>query len=127
LEARIMETVWRRGPSSVRDALTALNTEDTPELAYTTVMTVMGNLVGKGLLKSEQVGRSYIYSPILTYNEFVRDQVKTALDALLDRFTEPTLSYFLERLSASDPEQLSELERRIAEERARQDDEGDQR
>lgn len=124
LEARVMDAIWRRGPSTVRDVLNTLNAEDAPELAYTTVMTVMSNLTDKGLLKIDLSGRTYIYTPALSYNEFVRDQVKAVLDSLLDRFTEPTLSYFAERLSAGDPEQLSELERRIAEERARQSDKG---
>jgi predicted transcriptional regulator len=120
LEARIMDVIWRRGRSAVRDVLNALNAEGAPELAYTTVMTVMGNLAEKGLLLAEQAGRTYLYTPTVSYNEFVRDQVKAVLDSLLDRFTEPTLSYFVERLGESDPAQLAELERRIAEERARQ-------
>ena len=123
LEARVMDVLWRRGRSAVRDVLNALNEEDAQELAYTTVMTVMGNLSDKGLLKTEQAGRTYLYTPTSSYNEFVRDQVKLVLDSLLERFTETTLSYFVERLSASDPEKLAELERRIADERGRQGDE----
>lgn len=119
LELRIMEVVWRRGPSNVRDVLRALATDDETEIAYTTVMTVMGNLADKGLLQASQVGRTYVYSAVVTRGEFIRKQVKSVLDTLLDGFTEPTLSYFVERLSASDPEQLAELERLIAEERAR--------
>jgi predicted transcriptional regulator len=126
LELRIMEIVWRRGSSNVREVLTALSAEDEPEIAYTTVMTVMGNLADKGLLQSSQAGRTYIYSATVTRGEFIRKQVKTVLDTLLDGFTEPTLSYFADRLSASDPQQLTELERRIAEKRARQRDAGEE-
>ncbi len=119
LEARIMDVMWRRGPSTVRDVLNALNQEDAPELAYTTVMTVMGNLVEKGLLAATPHGRSYLYSPTMTYSGFIRRQISEVLDTLLDGFTEPTFAYLVERLSASDPQQLAELERLIAEERAR--------
>lgn len=119
LELRIMEVVWHRGPSNVREVLKVLSAEDETEIAYTTVMTVMGNLADKGLLQSSQAGRTYIYSAIVTRGEFIRKQIKSVLDTLLDGFTEPTLSYFVERLSSSDPEQLAELEHLIAEERAR--------
>ncbi len=117
-----MDVIWQRGPSTVRDVLLALAADDAQEPAYTTVMTVMGNLAEKGLLQADLVGRSYVYSPTISQGEFVQEQVKTVLDALLDRFTEPTLSYFVQRLSESDPEELDELERLIAEARARWDD-----
>lgn len=120
LEARIMEAIWQLGSGTVRDVLNALSSEAAPELAYTTVMTVMGNLAEKGLLQSKLAGRTYVYTPTIAKDEFVRDQIKSVLDALFDRFTEPTFSYFVERLNASDPEQLAELERLIAEERTRQ-------
>ncbi len=119
LEARIMDIVWRNGPSTVRDVLNALLAEGDRKIAYTTVMTVMGNLVDKGLLQATAQGRSYIYAPTMTRGSFIRMQVKSVLDTLLDNFTEPTLSYLVERMSAGDPEQLAELERLIAEERAR--------
>jgi predicted transcriptional regulator len=119
LEARIMEAIWQLGSGTVRDVLNALSSEAAPELAYTTVMTVMGNLAEKGLLQSKPVGRTYVYTPTIAKGEFVRSQVKSVLDMLFDRFTEPTFSYFVERLNASDPEQLAELERLIAAERAR--------
>ncbi len=119
LETRIMEIVWDASSCTVRDALSALSTDGEQELAYTTVMTVMGNLVEKGLLRVEPQGRSYLYSPTVSRAEYVRSHVRHALDTLLDSFTEPTLSYLAERLGAGDAEQLDELERRLREERAR--------
>jgi predicted transcriptional regulator len=119
LEARVMEVVWRHGPCTVRDVLTAFSEASQPEVAYTTAMTVMGNLVEKGLLICHAAGRSYIYTAAVTRDAFVRAQVKAVLDTLLDGFTAPTLSYFAERLSTGEPAQLSELERLIAAERAR--------
>ncbi len=125
LEARIMEVLWRRGRSTVRDVLNALVSEGGPVIAYTTVMTVMGNLADKGLLEPTQAGRAYVYAPTMTHGEFVRSQVKAVLDTLLESFTEPTLSYFVERLSTGDAAQLAELEQRIAAERRQQAAEDD--
>lgn len=100
LEARIMDVVWRREQVTVREVLNALIAEGRPEIAYTTVMTVMGNLAEKGLLESTLAGRAHVYTPTMTRGEFVCSQVRAILDTLLDSFTEPTLSYFVERLSA---------------------------
>jgi len=125
LEARIMEVLWRRGPSTVRDVFNALVVEGDLEIAYTTIMTVMGNLANKGLLELTRAGRAYVYTPSMTHGEFVRSQVRAVLDTLLDSFTEPTLSYFVERLSEGDAAQLTELERLIAAERQRPPDEED--
>lgn len=125
LEARVMEVVWQRGPSTVRDVLNALAADGAQELAYTTVMTVMGNLADKGLLEPTQAGRAFVYAPTMTHGEFVRSQVRAVLDTLLESFTEPTLSYFVERLSAGDAAQLAELERLIAAERRQQTAEDD--
>lgn len=120
-----MDVVWRRGPSTVRDVLNALNQEDAPELAYTTVMTVMSNLADKGLLRASPHGRGYLYAATMTRSGFIRHQVSAVVDTLLDGFTEPTFAYLVERLSASDPEQLAELERLIAKERTRHSAEED--
>jgi hypothetical protein len=42
------------------------------------------------------------------------------LDALLENFSEPALAHFVDRLSESDPDRLAQLERLIAERRARE-------
>ena len=51
LEAEVMAVLWRANrPLPVRDVAAELNAgRDTP-LAYTTVMTVMSRLAGKGIL-----------------------------------------------------------------------------
>jgi predicted transcriptional regulator len=125
LETRIMEVAWDGGPQTVREVLNALAAQGQTEHAYTTVMTVMGNLVEKGLLRVEPQGRSYLYSPTVSRAEYVRSHVKQALDTLLDSFTEPTLSYLAERLGAADAEQLDALERRLRDAKAQADEEGD--
>ena len=121
LEAQIMEAIWDRGPSTVRDVLNVLL--DDRQIAYTTVMTVMGNLVEKGLLEQTRSGRTYVYATTVKRSEFVRSQIKSIMDILLDSFTEPALSYFIERLSGGDSAQLAQLEHLITQKRAQQDSE----
>jgi len=50
LESEIMEEMWARGEATVRDVQQALNARGGKVRAYTTVLTVMTRLDGKGLL-----------------------------------------------------------------------------
>jgi BlaI family transcriptional regulator, penicillinase repressor len=56
-EIDVMQVLWERGPSlvgEVRDALT-------DDLAYTTVLTILRTLEGKGYVGHEQEGRGHRY------------------------------------------------------------------
>lgn len=78
LELRILNALWDRGPSTVRDLLPALSS-DKPR-AYTTVLSTMQVMEKKKLLKREgtQSG-AIIYAPAI-----VREQVtKPALRDLI--------------------------------------------
>ena len=51
LEAEVMAVLWRAGaPLPVREVAAELNAGRDAALAYTTVMTVMSRLAGKGIL-----------------------------------------------------------------------------
>lgn len=68
LEATIMQLMWSSdAPQTVRAVHDSLAADRT--IAYTTVMTVMDNLHGKGLLARERKGRAYVYSPATTREE----------------------------------------------------------
>ena len=72
-EARLMELCWTHGNLTVKKALFHLGEKSAP--AYTTVMTVLGNLSEKGLLKIEKQGRPYSYSPVSERKQFIRERV----------------------------------------------------
>ena len=70
LEASIMDRLWNRDPeagTTVRDIFDELSTER--HIAYTTVMSTMDNLHGKGWLSRERDGKAYRYRPTLTREE----------------------------------------------------------
>lgn len=56
-EADIMAVLWRRGPSTVAEVREALH----DELAYTTVLTMLRTLQGKGYVGYEEEGRTHRY------------------------------------------------------------------
>ncbi len=56
-ETDVMQVLWDRGPSLVAEVRAAL--ED--ELAYTTVLTILRTLEGKGYVGHEEEGRGHRY------------------------------------------------------------------
>lgn len=77
------------------------------DLAYTTVMTVLGRLVEKGTATRERVGRAYAYSAIDDQAELTARQMHRLLDARDDRAR--VLARFVDVLSDEDEKLLGEL------------------
>jgi predicted transcriptional regulator len=93
LEAEVMAVLWQSdGPVSVREVVQRLNAGRTAPLAYTTVMTVLSRLAGKGILVREQQGRGYVYSPA------VADTAEIAVRGVLAEFGDAALARFVERV-----------------------------
>ncbi|KKO19357.1 MAG: methicillin/oxacillin resistance regulatory protein MecI (methicillin repressor) [Candidatus Brocadia fulgida] len=70
LEKDIMEALWKRGESSVKDIL-----EDLPakrNISYSAVITVTNRMTKKGLLSKRKVGKAYFYKPLYTKEDFLR-------------------------------------------------------
>ena len=104
LEDEIMAYLWAAAapatPAEVHQAVA-------PDLAYTTVMTVMTRLWAKELLTRESKGRGYAYSPVRTEAEHRAEVMQTTLDHSADR--EAVLSSFVASLNRSDAEKLRNL------------------
>ena len=61
-ELELLRTLWRLGPSSVKQAHEAMQAER-PELGYANVLRLMQIMHGKGLLKRDERQRAHIYAP----------------------------------------------------------------
>ena len=111
LETEVMDLVWELRKATVRDVYRVLLTRR--EIAYTTVMTIMSNLTSKGVLSRHRQGRAYVYIPAFSRDEFTRARVVEIVDSMLGRFTEPAMSYLVDRMAQVDPQRLAELEEAI--------------
>src|SRR5215510_10831395 len=110
LEVQVMRRIWARGePVTVRDVLGDLQLER--PIAYTTVMTVMGNLERKGRLRRHAEGRAYQYAPLVSADEYGAGLMRQALAASTDR--PAVLMHFIEELSADEADALEEAYRRL--------------
>lgn len=84
LEGEIMEVVWQQGTTTVSAVHKALR--ERKDVAYTTVMTTMGRLAKKNLLHQDTSASTYVYSPVLSNEEFGRYVVMGVLKALIDDY-----------------------------------------
>lgn len=112
LEVTVMDILWARGESSVRDVIQSLGRP----LAYTTVMTTLDRLYKKGLLSRRKSERAFHYSPRWSRQEW---EHKRAGD-LVARFLagpkssgELLISCLVEAVGRQDEALLDELERKI--------------
>lgn len=111
LEAEVMEVVWQKGSVSVRDVYDVLRSRR--QIAYTTVMTIMGRLADKQLLAKEKQGLAYIYTPVYSKSEFTRSLVQEVIDGLLEDYSDLAFAHFIGRLKEDDEAKLAELEKLI--------------
>lgn len=114
LESEIMEIIWSSDSEfSVRDVLDSL--QGSRELAYTTVMTIMGRLADKKLLEKRKVGNAFLFKPVYTRDEFTGQVIGGLIDDLLTDFSETTMSHFIHRVGKNDRAALEKLEKALAE------------
>jgi predicted transcriptional regulator len=108
LEAEVMKILWKSGgPMTVRALLERINKGRDPELAYTTVMTVMSRLVEKRVLARKREGRGYAYQAV------VSDQAELAVRNVMREFGDSALAHFVDEARA-DPKTLARLQRLLS-------------
>lgn len=126
LEREVMEVVWRRGKTSVRDAQAVFG----ERVAYTTLMTTLDRLYRKGLLKRRKEGQAYHYTPRVSREQFAQGVVREVIEGLLAQAvgatgTSPVLACIVETLTDYDRELLTELDQLVKEKRREIKEEGE--
>jgi len=111
LELTVMQILWDRGESNVRDVA---GRPDRP-LAYTTVMTTLDRLFKKGLLARRKEDRAFVYSPKYSRGEWDVKRTGELINGLLepDRSGELLISCLVDAVGQHDATLLDELERKI--------------
>ena len=113
LELEIMKFMWQAGEATVRQ-VTKLIDRKRP-IAYTTVMTVMGHLVDKGLLTRTMEGKRYRYLVAQSRDEFLHEASRTRIRTLLDDFGDLAIAQFLGEIDNIDAGKLEELRSQVQE------------
>ena len=112
LEAEIMEIVWKLKSASVREVLD--NLKKRRKVAYTTIMTVMARLAGKGILKRKlDESAAYIYTPAQDKGVFLANSSRKLIKNLIDEFGEVAVAQFIDAVGDSDQKDLAAWQKKL--------------
>jgi len=117
LELQIMETLWTKGESSIRETQEAFPAKGRP--AYTTVQTTIYRLEAKGIVRRvRRVGNFHIFAAAVSRDAAQRRLVDDLL-ALFGGRTQPVMAHLIDsgKLTLADVKEaektLRKLERKV--------------
>lgn len=108
-EWEVMRVVWAQGETTSKEVFTVLSEKN--DWKSTTVKTLLGRLVDKGMLSTRKVGNKFLYSPLVEQ----RKSVQYIADDLLSRICSTKVGNLIEtiitdsELSFDDISRLEEL------------------
>lgn len=106
-----MEDLWGRDEGTVREVLEALNARNSPQRAYTTILTVMQRLHDKGLLRREWRDRRHSYVPVLDREAYAQARTEAEVAALISEYGDVALAHFARAVSGLDPKRREQIRR----------------
>lgn len=112
-ELEVMQAIWAYEPPVSRVQIDVILKESHP-MALTTLLTLLGRLAEKGFLKIEKEGRSSVYYPLISKQEYLAQQSNRFLHKLCGG----SLSVFATALcdSGLTKEELAELRKLLEQE-----------
>jgi BlaI family penicillinase repressor len=116
-ESVVMQVFWERGPLPTEDVVAAL--ESHGKWQESTVKTLLNRLLKKGALRARKDNRRYVYSPVLTREQWLSTESHGFLDRLFGGRVAPLVSYFSQqkKLGKKDIEDLKRLIKELDDER----------
>jgi BlaI family transcriptional regulator, penicillinase repressor len=113
LEFQIMETLWLRGESSIREIQEGLEAKRKP--AYTTIQTMVYRLEAKHVVRRvRKVGNFHIFAPAISREAAQRTLVDDLL-ALFGGRTQPVMAHLVQsgKLSLEDVKEAENALRKL--------------
>jgi BlaI family penicillinase repressor len=110
-EQAILEVLWDLGEASVRDVTDRL--AQYKQVAYTTVLTMLGILHKKSLVTFRQEGRAFIYTPAVSKDDVRTHALSSLLTQLFDGSPEKLALHLLKDHDV-DPQKIQSLRETIA-------------
>lgn len=111
-ELEILQVLWRRGPSTVREVLDAL--ADERERVYTTVLKLLQIMHDKGLVERDDRRRTHVYTAAVGRAPTERAMLADLADRVFDGSAARLAMRALSTKRAS-PEELAEVRRMLEE------------
>jgi len=112
-EFSVLKALWRLKQGTVAEVKAACADLYGSEPAYTTVMTLLGRLEAKQLVKADKTRQPFVYKPRLKEVSVVRSRLRDFIDTVFAGDASE-LVLQLVRDEALSPEDLRRIEARIA-------------
>src|SRR5262245_27740836 len=112
-ELRVMKALWELGSASVAQVRAELQQRGN-ELAYTTVMTLLGRLAAKNAVLVDKAREPFVYRPAHRRESVLRERLREFVRDVFDGQAESLVLRLVEDESLTRAE-LREIERKIAE------------
>ena len=122
LEFQIMEVLWTRGESSIREIQDAFPAKRKP--AYTTIQTTVYRLEVKNVVQRvRKVGNFHVFAASISRDAAQRTLIDELL-ALLGGRTQPVMAHLVEsgKLSLEDVKQAEKALRKLSKKEAKHED-----
>ena len=90
-EEQIIQILWQRDKASVKEVLNLL---PDPKPAITTVSTIIRILESKGFVGHEQVGRGFVYFPLVKKEDYTKFSMRKMINNYFDGSFKNLVSFF---------------------------------
>ncbi|HTR49963.1 MAG TPA: BlaI/MecI/CopY family transcriptional regulator [Kofleriaceae bacterium] len=110
-ELRVMKALWQLGRGSVAEVRGELGARG-QELAYTTVMTLLGRLATKGAVAVDKTREPFVYKPAYRRESVLRERLREFVRDVFDGQADSLVLRLVEDESLT-REELREIEKKI--------------
>lgn len=113
LEAEILDILWSLGTATAKDIHDRLLADPNRELAYASVMTVLGRLTQKGWLSCDRSERSFRWQPLVSRQEANMLRAHSHLQQFLAVGNPDVVAAFADSLDRASVEQIEAIAQRL--------------
>ncbi len=114
-ESEIMKVLWEKNPLSANEIIASLPEE--VNWSDQTVKTFLNRLLKKHAVDYEKSGRSYLYYPLVSHDDYVKAENKSFLHRVYDGAVGMLFSKFLEQEELTEKE-IQNLEKILQKKKA---------
>ena len=113
-ESQVMEVLWSGSPRTAEDVVAALSDQQAWQVA--TIKTLLNRLLRKGAVRADKDGRRFLYSPLLTRDQWLVTESGSMVQRLFGGRIAPLVAHFGQhgKLSADDLEDLKRLVKELS-------------
>ncbi|MBN1591064.1 MAG: BlaI/MecI/CopY family transcriptional regulator [Pirellulales bacterium] len=99
-ELEVLKILWDRGPSTVRDVMDVLNR--TRRRAYTSVMSLLGVMTDKKLVRREPQGRAFLYRAAVGRDKALGQVVQDLVGRVFEGSARDLVAHLLDEADVSE-------------------------